>query len=103
MQRLPRVGGERQLARDAEALAERRPAAEAELGRDGAHVHVPALRQRRLLAVQRERAAGDRVVLERPPHQARGRDRAAVVGERGRARVGELAHLRQLRALLADA
>ena len=30
------------------------------------------------------------------------RDRAAVVGERGGARVGELAHLGQLRALLAD-
>ena len=103
MQRLPRVGGERELARDAEALAERRPAAEAELGRDRAHVHVAAARQRRLLAVERERTAGDRVVLERAPHQAGGRDRAAVVGEGGGARVGELAHLGELRALLADA
>ena len=62
----------------------------------------PPLRQRRLLAVERERAARDRVVLERAPHQAGGRDRTAVVGEGGGACVGELAHLGQLRALLAD-
>ena len=40
-------------------------------------------------------------VLERAPHQPGRGDRAAVVGEAGRARVGELAHLGQLRALLA--
>ena len=47
--------------------------------------------------------AGDRVVLERAAHQPGGRDRAAVVGEGGGAGVGELAHLGQLRPLLADA
>ena len=98
VQRLPGVAGERELAGDAEALAERGPAAEPELGRDGAHVHVAAAGQARLLAVQREPAAGDLVVLERAAHHACGRDRLAVVGEGGCAGVGQLAHLGELRA-----
>ena len=101
VQRLAGVAGERELAGDAEALAERRPAAEPELGRDGAHVHVAAAGQARLLAMERQPAAGDRVVLERAPHHAGGRDRLAVVGEGGRAGLGELAHLGELRALVA--
>ena len=63
------VRGEREVARDHHALGDRRVAGEPELGRDGALVHVAAARQRRLLAVQRERPPGDRRVLERAPHQ----------------------------------
>src|SRR5207245_5024646 len=73
--RLAGVGRERELALDAEALAERRPPAETELRRDAPGVDVPAARQRRLLTVQCERAAGDRVVLERAVDQCRRRDR----------------------------
>ena len=40
--------------------------------------------------------SGDGAVLERTPHERRRDDRAAVVGEAGGARVGELAHLGQL-------
>ena len=98
MQRPPLVAGEREVALDHHALGDRRVAGEAELGRDRALVHLPVARERRLLAVERERAAGDGAVLERAPHQRRRGDRPAVVGERGRARVGELAHLGQLRA-----
>ena len=47
-----------------------------------------------------ERAAGDGGVLERAPHQTGGDDRAAVVGERRRAGLGKLHHLRQLLAVL---
>ena len=59
-------------------------------------MHLPVAGERRLLAVERERPAGDGAVLEGAAQQARGRDRAAVVGEGGSARVGELAHLGQL-------
>ena len=41
------------------------------------------------------------VVLQRPPHHARGRDRASVVGERRSARVCERTQLGELRAVLA--
>ena len=96
MNRLPRVAREVDVTRDHQALAERRPAAETELGRDRAGVGMPAPRQRLLLAVHGDHAARDRVVLQRAPHDARGRDRAPVVREAGRARVGERAHLGQL-------
>ena len=69
--RLPGVAREVDVARDHQALAERRPAAEPELGRDRARVRVAAARERRLLAVDGDRAAGDRVVLQRAPHHAR--------------------------------
>ena len=63
-------------------------------------MHLAAARERRLLAVEREPAAGDRVVLERAPHQARrsttGRPSSENAGGAG---VGELAHLGQLLAL----
>ena len=96
--RLARLGGEVDVAGHHQALAERRPAAEPELGRHGAGMGVPATRERRLLAVHGERPAGDRVVLERPAHHASRGDRPAVVGETDRARIGECAHLRQLLA-----
>ena len=98
--RLPGVAGEVEVARDHQALAERRPAAEAELRSDRARVRVPAARQRLLLAVHGDHAPGDRVVLQRAPHHARRCDRPSVVGEPGGPRVGERAHLRQLRAVL---
>ena len=60
-------------------------------------MHLAVARERRLLAVQRDPPAGDRAVLERAPHQPGRDDGHAVVGEAGRARVGELAHLGQLR------
>ena len=99
--RLLLVGGEREVALDHHRLGHRGVGGKAELGGDGAFVHVAAARERRLLAVERERPAGDRRVLERAAHQAGGDDRHAVVGERDRAGVGELAHLRQLVAVLA--
>ena len=93
---LTRLGREVDVPRDHEALAERRPAAEPELGGDRSGMRMASARQRRLFAVHRDRAARDGVVLERAPHHARRRDRAAVVGEPDRAGVGERAHLRQL-------
>ena len=54
------------------------------------------MRERRLLAVERERPVGARGVLQRAAHQPGGGDRHAVVGEGDRSRVGELAHLGQL-------
>ena len=48
-----------------------------------------------------DRPARDGAVLERPPHERRGDDRAAVVGEAGRAGIAELPHLGQLAALRA--
>ena len=56
MHRLPGVAGEVDVARDHQALAERRPAAEPELGGDGARVRVAAARQRLLLAVDGDHA-----------------------------------------------
>ena len=94
------LAGEGEVARDHQALAERRPRAETELGCDQASVRVPALRERGLLAVDRDRAAGDGAVLQRAAHHARGDDRAPVVGESDGAGVGELAHLRELDSLL---
>ena len=101
VQRPALVRGERQVTRDHHALGDRRVAGEAELGGDVALVHLTALGERRLLAVEREPAAGDRAVLERPAHQAGRLDGHAVVREGGSARVGELGHLGQLPALLA--
>ena len=51
--------GEREVALDHHALGRRRIRAEAELGGDRALVHMAAARQRRLLAVERERRLGD--------------------------------------------
>ena len=48
-----------------------------------------------------DRAAGDRVVLERAPHDRGVGDRAAVVGERGGTGVGERSHFGQLLPALA--
>jgi len=100
MKRLPLVGREREVALDHHALGDRRVAGEAELGRDGALVHLAAAGERRLLAVEREPAACDLVVLKRPSHQRGSDQRVAVVGEPGRAMLGELDHLRQLGAFL---
>ena len=55
VQRLALVGGEREVALDHHALGDRRVAGEAELGRDGALVHLAAARERRLLAVDARR------------------------------------------------
>ena len=98
--RLPGLGGEVDVARDHQALAERRPAAETELGRDRARVRMAAARQRLLLAMDGDRPAGDRVVLQRAAHDARRRDGSAVVGEPDGARVGERAQLGELLARL---
>src|SRR5207302_9615667 len=57
------VGGEREVALDHQALGYRGIAAEAQLGRDGSFVDLTAPRERRLLAVQRERPARDGAVL----------------------------------------
>src|SRR5581483_3951634 len=102
VQRPAGVACERELPGDAEALAERGPAAEAELGGDGAEVHLAAACEARLLAVEREQPVRDRAVLERAAHQPGGRDRPAVVGERSRSGVGELAHLGELASVLPD-
>src|SRR5207247_2110423 len=75
------VRGEREVALDHHALGDRRPAAEAELGRHRALVNVAAGGERRLLLVERELSPGGGRVLEGAPHDAGGRDRPAVVGE----------------------
>jgi hypothetical protein len=93
--------GEIDVARDHQALAQRRPAADAELGRDRPRMRMTAARQRLLFAVDGDHAAGDGVVLQRAAHHAGVGDRAAVVGEARGAGVGESAHLGQLRSLLA--
>ena len=95
------VAGESEVALDGDGFGDRRVAREAELGRDASLVDVAAMRERRLLAVERERPIGDRRVLHSPPHQPRGGDRHAVVGEGDRSRLGELAHLGQLLPALA--
>jgi hypothetical protein len=61
-------GSEREVTLDHDALRDRRIAGESELGRDGPFVHLASARERRLFAVQRERAARDSAVLERSPH-----------------------------------
>ena len=99
--RLALVGGEREVPLDVDRLRHRWVAGEAELRGDDAFVDVAAVREGRLFAVEREQPARDRGVLERAPHQPGRRDRAAVVGEGDRARVGELGHLGQLLAELA--
>ena len=68
----PSYARERDVARDHQRLGDRGIAGEAELGGDRALVHLPVARERRLLLVQRETAAGDRRVLERAAHRARG-------------------------------
>ena len=68
------VAGEREIALDRDGLGDRGVAGEAELGRDPSLVDVAAVRERRLLAVERERPIGGRGVLERAPHQAGGGD-----------------------------
>ncbi len=73
MKRPRLVAGEREVARDHDALGDGRVAAEAELGRDDALVHVAAARERRLLAVHRDRPPGGRAVLERAAHEAQAR------------------------------
>ena len=100
MDRPPDLFGEREVAGDHDAFAERGPRAETELGGDLAAVRVAAVRERRLLAVHGDRAARDGAVLQRAAHDAGGDDRAAVVGEPDSARVGELAHLGQLDSVL---
>ena len=95
------VRGEGDIAADHDALRHRRVAGEAELGGDRTLVHLALPRERRLLAVDGDRASGDGAVLERPPHERRRDDGHAVVREAGRARVCELAHLGQLSPALA--
>jgi hypothetical protein len=101
MQRLLLVGGESEVALDHQALRDGRVAGEAELRGHRPFVHLPAARERRLLAMQRDPAARDGRVLERAAHQAGRCDRHAVVGEAGRARVRELPELGQLGTGLA--
>ena len=73
-----------------------------ELSRDGALVHRAVARQARVLLVQRDQAAGEALVLERLAQDARARDGPPVVGEPGGAEVGELGHLGERLAVLAD-
>ncbi len=101
MQRAALVLGERQVALHHHALGDRRPAADSELGRDRPLVHVPAVGERRVLAVDGQRPVGDRGVLQRAPHQRRRDHGAAVVREADSAFVCELGHLGQLGAGLA--
>ena len=89
------------VACDHQALSERRPTAETELLRHRACMGVPAAGQRLLLAVHGDHPPGDRVVLQRPAHDACRRDRPAVVGEGRRAGVGECPQLGELGAVLA--
>ena len=93
-------GREGEIAGAHDALAERRPRAETELGGDLAAVRVSAMGECRLLAVNGNRAARDGAVLQRAPHHSGGDDRPSVVSEPDGARVGELAHLGQLHAVL---
>ena len=93
------VAGDAQVAGDRGRLGDRGVAADAELGRDGALVHVAAARERAVLAVQRERDAERAGVLEGAPQEPGALDGAAVVREAGGAEVGEHAHLGQLGAL----
>jgi hypothetical protein len=90
------VACEREVALDCDRLRDGGVAREAELGGDAPLVHLPAVRERRLLAVERERPVGGRRVLERPAHEAGRGDGHAVVGEGDRADIGQLAHLGQL-------
>ena len=99
--RLPRFAREVEVARDHQALAERRPAGEPELGSDRPGMRVAAEGQRRLLAMHGDHATGHGVVLKCAPHHAGGSDRTAVVGEAGGAGVSQCAHLRELRPSLA--
>ena len=101
MQRTLLICGEVAIAPDHHRLGDRRPAGEAELGRDRSVVHLPVARERRLLLVQRQQPASDGAVLERALHQPGGHDRVAVVGERGRSEARELGHLGQLLPLEA--
>ena len=101
MERLLLIRREREVASDHDALGDRGIAAEAELGRDGALVHVTSARQRRILAVERDRATRRRVVLERTTHERRRDDGLPVVGEPGGAPFGELDHLGELASVLA--
>ena len=52
--------------------------------------------------MQREHAPGKQLVLKRLAHHPGGANRQPVVGEAGRANLGELGHLREPLALLAD-
>ncbi len=58
-------------------------------------------RQRCLFAVHGDHPAGDRVVLQRAPHDTGGSNGPAVVGEACGARIGERGHLGQLGPVLA--
>ena len=87
------VGGEGEVAADHDALRDGRIADEAELRRDDALVHLTRVRERGLLAVNRDAAARYRVVLKRPAQKPRRFDRSAVVAEAGGAPLGQLDHL----------
>ena len=96
VQRLPGVRGQIDVASDHQALAERRPAAETQLRSGRPCVRMAATRQSLLLAVDRDRASCDRVVLQRAAHQPGGDDGTPVVREADRAGVGERPELREL-------
>jgi hypothetical protein len=93
MDRLARVGREREVALDDEALAEGRVAADPELGRDRSGVNVRPFRQGRLLAVAGEPPARDRVVGERAPISVSSAPACALVIE-ARKPVGTIASAR---------
>lgn len=98
------VLGEQHVARDDRLLRDGRPAAEAELGRDDALVHLGALGQAGLLGVLGDDAAEGLHVLQGAAHDHRVVDALAVVGEDGdaRGRVVHRAELGELLALQAD-
>ena len=62
---------------------------------------TPVAGQRRVLLVERERPAGEALVLERLAQHPGRAHRQAVVGEAGGAGVGQLGHLGELLAALA--
>ncbi len=65
-------------------------------------VHDAVARERRVLLVERQRAAGEPLVLQRLAHEAGRAHGQAVVGEGGRAGVRQLGHLGQPLSGLAD-
>ena len=92
--------GEQHVAGDDRLLGDGGPAAQAELGGDGALVHLGALGQPRLLGVLGDDAVERLHVLQRAAHDHRVVDALAVVGEDPDAG-GGVVHRAQLGELLA--
>ena len=96
------VERERAVARHHRRLGHRRYSRHAEQRGHLALVHRAGARQRGILLVQREHPPGQLLVLKRLAHHPRGANGQPVVGEARRAHLGELGHLGEPLALLAD-